>query len=420
MNFIDELDESLTNSFNNNYLLEDNKNIFPFSLDESELPKIRDDKSSFPKNLFITKKTIKEKIKHQKLLLEQKRPSDKEEKEAYFDKKEDLKRRNREAAQKSRDKKKLEFMQIIEENKKLKDEIDIINRKINLLCSGCKTIFDLKNDNNNENNICLSCTTDKVNSNLSYAEDGGKSGNHISTNNIEEINNNIFNSSSIVSSFTNLKVQKLFNFIIIGLFALFCIFELVSNNPYNIDSKNRQNYKQIRNIEQIKFNDSFKVNNYYKNNSNNNINNISIIDHNFIIMGNNNMNSNINLNIDSNNGQNIKVNKFKNEVCEKDFFTSFQCQKKSFISKLDNSEDDENNYNIYNEDNFNIDGKNVNLSYNNKNKNSIYFKLFVQSCSKDEGDINKTNSITDNTHYTFSSDNTKCQDFYFFCKRTEN
>ena len=59
MNFIDELDESLTNSFNNNYLLEDNKNIFPFSLDESELPKIRDDKSSFPKNLFITKKRKK-------------------------------------------------------------------------------------------------------------------------------------------------------------------------------------------------------------------------------------------------------------------------------------------------------------------------------------------------------------------------
>lgn len=400
MNFIDELDQSLPNSFNNNYLLEHNETIFPFSLDESELPAIKDDKSSFPKNLFITKKAIKEKIKHQKLLLEQKRGSSDKEKEIYFDKKEDLKRRNREAAQKSRDKKKLEFMQIIEENKKLKDEIDIINRKINLLCSGCKTIFDLKSDNIQDNNICVNCT---------------------STNNIEEINDNIFNSPSISSSFTNLKIQKLFNFILISLFALFCIFELVSNIPYNFDVESGRKYQIVRNIDQIEFNDSFKVvnnHNKYKNNSNNNI---SVIDHYFFIK-NNNMNSNTNKSIDSNNGQKIKVNKYKNEVCEKDFFTSFQCQKKSFISKIDNNEEEENNINsnIYNEDIFNIDGKNIYISTNNNNKNSIYFKLFVQSCSKDEDDINQTNSINDNTHYTFSSDNNMCQDFYFFCKRTEN
>jgi hypothetical protein len=95
---------SLLNSFNENILTEDNNNIIPFLLDESEIPTIKE----YQKNIFVTKKeTIKEKIKHQKLLLEQKRGlTEKEKNEIYFNKKEDLKRRNREAAQKSRDKKK--------------------------------------------------------------------------------------------------------------------------------------------------------------------------------------------------------------------------------------------------------------------------------------------------------------------------
>ena len=141
MNFLEGMELSLSNSVNNSFL-DEPKNIFPFSIDESDIPIIKEDKSSLSKNLFITKRTIKEKINHQKLLLEQKRGlTEKEKKEIYFDKKEDLKRRNRESAQKSRDKKKLEFMKIIEENKKLKDEIYIINSKINLLCSGCKTVL---------------------------------------------------------------------------------------------------------------------------------------------------------------------------------------------------------------------------------------------------------------------------------------
>ena len=103
MNFFEGMDPSLSNSFSNSFL-DDQKNIFPFSLDESEVPVIKDDKSTISKNLFITKKTIKEKINHQKLLLEQKRGlTEKEKREIYFDKKEDLKRRNRVSAQKSRE-----------------------------------------------------------------------------------------------------------------------------------------------------------------------------------------------------------------------------------------------------------------------------------------------------------------------------
>ena len=133
--FIEQFDDS--KSLNDDLLFKEkgNEDIFPFPLDESTIPIIKEEKSIFPKNMFITKKTIKEKIKHQKLILENKKDLNnisKKEKEMYFNKKEDLKRRNRESAQRSRDKKKLEFKQIIEENKKLKDELYIINCKINL------------------------------------------------------------------------------------------------------------------------------------------------------------------------------------------------------------------------------------------------------------------------------------------------
>ena len=192
---------------------------------------IKEDKSSLSKNLFVTKRSIKEKINHQKLLLEQKRGlTEKEKKEIYFDKKEDLKRRNREAAQKSRDKKKLEFMKIIEENKKLKDEIYIINSKINLLCSGCKTIFDFKTEDIPNNHICVNCSSSDNNNN-----------------NLDDINDNILNSPSTSLFFSNLKIQKLFNFILISLFTLFCIFELISNIPSNNTFENKYDGK-IRNM----------------------------------------------------------------------------------------------------------------------------------------------------------------------------
>ena len=376
MNFFEGMDPSLSNSFSNSFL-DDQKNIFPFSLDESEVPMIKDDKSSISKNLFITKKTIKEKINHQKLLLEQKRGlTEKEKREIYFDKKEDLKRRNRVSAQKSRDKKKLEFMKIVEENKKLKDEIYIINSKINLLCSGCKTIFDFKNEDIQNNNICVNCTSTDNNNN-------------------DEINDNILNSHSTSSFFNNLKIQKLFNFVLISLFTLFCIFGLISNIPNN--NNNIFENKFIRNIKEIEQNKTIKIDN----------NDFTKLND----FGTNKLN--FNSKIEKTN----KINDYKYEVCAKDFFTSFQCHKKSFLSKIDH---DDNNEGYINE---NINENNFNNNKDNNNsfsQNNIYFKLFVQSCSKDEDNINENSTINDNTHYIFSSDNNMCQDFYFFCQRTES
>ena len=120
-----------------------------------------------------------------------------------------------------------------------------------------------------------------------------------------------------------------------------------------------------------------------------------------------------------NNNHNHHHSNYKNEVCEKDYFTSFQCQKKSFIHNI-NTYNNENTSNNDNNDYLNNSFYEDNKNSINKNKNSIYFKLFVQSCSKDEGDINQNDTINDNTHYIFSSDNNMCQDFYYFCQRIEN
>ena len=71
-------------------------------------------------------------------------------------------------------------MQIIADNNILKDEIYIINSKIKSLYFLCKTIFDLKIEEKkktitaNINIICIFCTS--------------------TNNNIEEVNDNIFNS----------------------------------------------------------------------------------------------------------------------------------------------------------------------------------------------------------------------------------
>ena len=225
MNFIEKFDQSLFNSFNVNLLSEENRSIFPFLLDESEIPKVEEVKSPITKNLFVTKKTIKEKIKHQKLLLEQKRGlTEKEKNEIYFDKKEDLKRRNRESAQKSRDKKKLELKQIIEENKKLKYEIDMINSKISLLCSECRCIFDLKSEDIKDNNICVDCSLIKNNDNIDINE-----------------------TPSTNWTFNNLKIQKPFNFVLICLFTLLCIFGFIFLNISN--NNDFENKKMIRNIK---------------------------------------------------------------------------------------------------------------------------------------------------------------------------
>ena len=353
INLLQNLDSSFSSQFpsNNNFnslLLTNNDNSSFLPLDEN----INNKKS---KNIFITKKTMKEKIEHQKIKL----GKEKETKEIYLNKKEDLKRRNREAAQNSRNKKKLEFIKLLEENKMLKDKIFLINSKINLLCSHCKNFFE-SNQPINTNNICLNC---------SFNDNNNK-------NNDEDIifDENIFDSHNTQTTFfNNLKIQKMFNFVLISLFSLFCLFCFFSNGfSYN-------NNNNIRKTQEII-------------NSTNNFNN-SMIKENVI--------------------KNIEDKFYENE-----FFNSFQCKKRSFKSIMLNEIDEFEKIKYINYNNI---SKEKNES---KIKNPIYFKLFVQSCSLDEepeNNINKDyNIINENKHYIFSTDKTTYQDFYFFCQKTDN
>ena len=354
INLLQNLDSSFSSQFpsNNNFnslLLTNNDNSSFLPLDES----INNKKS---KNIFITKKTMKEKIEHQKIKL----GKEKETKEIYLNKKEDLKRRNREAAQNSRNKKKLEFIKLLEENKMLKDKIFLINSKINLLCSHCKNFFE-SNQPINTNNICLNC---------SFNDNNNK-------NNDEDIifDENIFDSHNTQTTFfNNLKIQKMFNFVLISLFSLFCLFCFFSNGLSYINNNN------IRKTQEII-------------NSTNNFNN-SMIKENVI--------------------KNIEDKFYENE-----FFNSFQCKKRSFKSIMLNEIDEFEKIKYINYNN------NISKEKNeSKIKNPIYFKLFVQSCSLDEepeNNINKDyNIINENKHYIFSTDKTTYQDFYFFCQKTDN
>ena len=355
INLLQNLDSSFSSQFpsNNNFnslLLTNNDNSSFLPLDEN----INNKKS---KNIFITKKTMKEKIEHQKIKL----GKAKENKELYLNKKEDLKRRNREAAQNSRNKKKLEFIKLLEENKMLKDKIFLINSKINLLCSHCKNFFE-SNQPINTNNICLNC---------SFNDNNNK-------NNDEDIifDENIFDSHNTQTTFfNNLKIQKMFNFILISLFSLFCIFCFFSNGfSYNNNNNNIRKTKEIIN-------------------STNNLSD-SIIKENII--------------------KNIEDKFYENE-----FFNSFQCKKRSFKSIMLNEIDEFEKIKYINYNN------NISKEKNeSKIKNPIYFKLFVQSCSLDEepeNNINKDyNIINENKHYIFSTDKTTYQDFYFFCQKTDN
>ena len=357
INLLQNLDSSFSSQFpsNNNFnslLLTNNDNSSFLPLDEN----INNKKS---KNIFITKKTMKEKIEHQKIKL----GKEKETKEIYLNKKEDLKRRNREAAQNSRNKKKLEFIKLLEENKMLKDKIFLINSKINLLCSHCKNFFE-SNQPINTNNICLNC---------SFNDNNNK-------NNDEDIifDENIFDSHNTQTTFfNNLKIQKMFNFVLISLFSLFCLFCFFSNGLSYINNNN------IRKTQEII-------------NSTNNFNN-SMIKENVI--------------------KNIEDKFYENE-----FFNSFQCKKRSFKSIMLNEIDEFEKIKYINYNN------NISKEKNeSKIKNPIYFKLFVQSCSLDEEPENNKNNINkdyninnENKHYIFSTDKTTYQDFYFFCQKTDN
>ena len=295
---------------------------------------------------------MKEKIEHQKMKL----GKEKDNKEIFLNKKEDLKRRNRESAQNSRDKKKLEFIKLIEENKILKDKIYIINSKINLLCSHCKNFFD---NHEQDENMCLNCSSDGINNNI-------------------ELDNNILNTHNTQSSsfFTNLKIQKLFNFTLITLFTLLCLFCLFSNN--NNDKAIRHTLEKMNKTES---------------------NNISLI------------------NEDSFKNKNENIEEKNNE---KEFFNSFQCEKKSFASIM---LDEINTFKLQSGNDFNNDNAKKEKKNENKMKNPIYFKLFVQSCSLDEEPENNNNKdynlINDNKHYVFSTDKSTYQDYYFFCRETD-
>ena len=340
------LDDSFSNKFPsyNSFLLSHNENSFSFPLDESPIKK--------NKNLFITKKTMKEKIEHQKMKLGKKNNN----KEIFLNKKEDLKRRNRESAQNSRNKKKLELIKLIEENKKLKDKIYIINSKINLLCTHCKNFFE---NDEQEKNMRLNCSSSENNNNI-------------------ELDNYILNTHNTQSSsfFSNLKIQKLFNFTLITLFTLLCIFCLFSNN-YS-DNSIRNTLEKVNTTE---------------------ANNISLI------------------NEDSFNNKN-EIYEEKNN--EKEFFNSFQCEKKSIASMM---LDEINTLKLNSGNDINIDNDQKGKKKENKIKNPIYFKLFVQSCSLDEEPENNNNKdyniFNDNKHYVFSTDKSTYQEYYFFCRETD-
>ena len=361
INLLQNLDSSFSSQFpsNNNFnslLLTNNDNSSFLPLDEN----INNKKS---KNIFITKKTMKEKIEHQKIKL----GKEKETKEIYLNKKEDLKRRNREAAQNSRNKKKLEFIKLLEENKMLKDKIFLINSKINLLCSHCKNFFE-SNQPINTNNICLNC---------SFNDNNNK-------NNDEDIifDENIFDSHNTQTTFfNNLKIQKMFNFVLISLFSLFCIICLISNNITD-------NYTIRKNLENLNVTESLSQNDSLINNDSENV---------------------------------------EDKIYENDFFNSFQCKKKSFASMM-LGEFKNMEFNLEKENrNNNIEDIKKEKKGENKIKNPIYFKLFIQRCTLEEEPENNSNnnskeynSLYDNKHYIFSTDKTTYRDFYFFCQETDN
>ena len=101
-----------------------------------------------------------------------------------------------------------------------------------------------------------------------------------------------------------------------------------------------------------------------------------------------------------------------NGFCEKNFFNSFQCQKKLFIPKY-HKKNQFSKITSYN----NIE----NHKFKSKNdKKSIYFKLFVQSCNKDEEEVENNYMTNEKCHYTFSSDDNFFQNFYYVCQKTED
>ena len=218
----------------------------------------------------------------------------------------------------------------------------------------------------------------------SNADNNINNNDNINIENNIELDENIFNNTHNTQSssfFTNLKIQKLFNFVLISLFSLFCIFCLISNNITD-------NYTIRKNLENLNVTESLLKNDSLINNDSEHT---------------------------------------EDKIYENDFFNSFQCKKKSFASMmLDEFKNMEFNLEKENRNN-NIEDIKKEKKGENKIKNPIYFKLFIQRCTLEEEPENNNNnnskeynSLYDNKHYIFSTDKTTYRDFYFFCQETDN
>ena len=152
-------------------------------------------------------------------------------------------------------------MHLLEENKILKNKIYLISSKINLLCSICKNFFTPNQTIKNNNNTCFCCSNNN-------------------DDNIE-LDDNLFNNTHNTQSssfFSNQKIQRIINFMLIALFSFIFIFCFFSYNLNNYTLRNN-----LENINQGKYNISLVKNdsNSIKNRNANNEDKIN--ENNFLI-----------------------------------------------------------------------------------------------------------------------------------------
>jgi hypothetical protein len=293
-------------------------------------------------------------------------------KDYLITKKEELKLRNRKAAQKSRDKKKKDLLFLIEENNKLKESLNDYNQKISHLCNSCKYIFT---QNIPFNHIHLSSNNDYTDNNTTT-----KISNNLSIDfpSFQYHQSSFSFSISSISLFISL-------FLFIGMFSISTINipqssshsdsfrSLLQNNSHiqNI-SKENDTYLSIKRLPQIIFDDynekkSYYMNfeDYYKLQDNNfqmchssnyeqTFNEIFILNKSEVFH-----NTDVNLLYRELNKEGYK-NKSSYNECE-------ECQKYKKMKK--------------------------------KYFNSVYFKLFVPLCSPINQDNNDGNNSNNSSHY---------------------
>lgn len=257
-------------------------------------------------------------------------------------KKEKLKQKNREASQKSREKKKAQLLNLINENHKLRLELDQFTTKINQLCKNCKCMFE-------HDNSCGGTGLD--NNDQIYIEDT-----HISTH----------NSTSTYSK------HKEISFMISGLFCIILIFLMFSNSG-GIEFNHK--HPTLRNTNQIIKYYDHSINN--KAASNDDKKYMSVKKYPQILID------------DSHNQKSYYIN-------FEDYYqlqnTNFEmCQNTNFYYKYKQKKTNKTQHN------------NSTNSKSNKYFNSVYFKMFVPLCnSVNEENNNKTkyDNFTNN-HYDF-------------------